>query len=276
MKKIVCCCVALVSVWCMQAQPTDSLPQTAPTTEETTQSAQTAPQLTADQLWDAANTAYINGDFHGAVLDYEQLLDRGLSSMKLYYNLANASFKEERLGKAILYYHRALRLAPGNDDIRYNLGVAEARTKDTIEQIPEFFLITWVRGVRHTMGCTAWSLLSLAALICALSLSLLYLLSQRLSLRKVGFYGTMAAGLLFVVTLWFAVGERREMRDDTQAVVMSASTVVKSSPDKSATDLFVLHEGTVVTRTGQLDGWCEVVLADGKKGWLEAKKIETI
>ena len=82
--------------------------------------------------------------------------------------------------------------------------------------------------------------------------------------------------LLFMLTTWFAVGERREMLDDTSAVVMTASTAVKSSPDKSSTDLFVLHEGTVVTITDRLDGWCEVVIADGKKGWVEGRKIEII
>lgn len=233
-------------------------------------------EVTTERLWDLANTAYINGDYHGAAESYEAILARGLSSVKLYYNLANSYFKEDRLGQAILFYHRALRMAPGNDDIRYNLQVAEARTKDKIEEIPEFFLAKWIRGVRHTMSCTAWSILSLAALVCALGLFLLYLLASRLSLRKAGFYGTFVAFVLFVATSWFALGERREMLDDTQAVVMSTSTAVKSSPDKSATDLFVLHEGTLVEVANRLDGWCEVTIADGKKGWLEAKAIETI
>lgn len=233
-------------------------------------------EVTTERLWDLANTAYINGDYHGAAESYEAILARGLSSVKLYYNLANSYFKEDRLGQAILFYHRALRMAPGNDDIRYNLQVAEARTKDKIEEIPEFFLSKWVRGVRHTMSCTAWSVLSLVALACALGLFLLYLLASRLSLRKAGFYGTLVAFVLFVATSWFALGERREMLDDTQAVVMSTSTAVKSSPDPSATDLFVLHEGTLVEVANRLDGWCEVTIADGKKGWLEAKAIETI
>lgn len=233
-------------------------------------------EATPDQLWDRANTAYINEDYHAATEIYKEILARGVSSMKLYYNLGNACFKEGELGEAILYYHRALRLAPGNDDIRYNQGVAEARTKDNIEQIPEFFLTEWFRSVRHMMSCTAWSIFSLVALVAALALSLLYLLARRLSLRKGGFYGTLVALLLFVVTTWFAWGERREMLDDTQAVVMSLSTAVKSSPDKSATDLFVLHEGTLVEITNRLEGWCEVTIADGKKGWLESKTIETI
>ena len=235
-----------------------------------------AVEASSEQLWDRANTAYINEDYHAATEIYKEILARGVSSMKLYYNLGNACFKEGELGEAILYYHRALRLAPGNDDIRYNLGVAEARTKDNIEQIPEFFLTEWFRSVRHMMSCTAWSVFSLVALVAALALSLLYLLARRLSLRKGGFYGTLVALLLFVVTTWFAWGERREMLDDTQAVVMSLSTAVKSSPDKSATDLFVLHEGTLVEITNRLEGWCEVTIADGKKGWLESKTIETI
>lgn len=230
----------------------------------------------AEALWDRANTAYINGDYHAAMEFYEELVARGLGSAKLYYNLGNAYFKDGLTGRAILYYHKALRLAPGNDDIRYNLSVAEARAKDRIEAIPDFFLTEWIRAVRRTMSCTAWSVLSLAALVLTLGLFLIYLLAQRLSLRKGGFYGTILAGVLFVLTTCFAAGERREMLDDSHAVVMAASTAVKSSPDKSSTDLFVLHEGTLVSITNRLEGWCEITIADGKKGWLEAKTIETI
>lgn len=270
MKRLIIFLILTFGVLCAYAQEgADSAAQSAAVAEP-------AAEASPEQLWDRANTAYINGDFHAAAEIYEQIYARGLTSVKLYYNLANAYFKEGRLGKSILFYRRALRLAPGNDDIRYNLSVAEARTKDNIEDIPEFFFVTWMREARHTMSCTAWSVLSLVLLACALALFLVYLLAQRLSLRKAGFYGTVVAVLLCMLTTWFALGERREMLDDTSAVVMTASTAVKSSPDKSSTDLFVLHEGTVVTITNRLDDWCEVVIADGKKGWLECRKIETI
>lgn len=231
---------------------------------------------TPEALWDLANTAYINGDYRTATETYERILDEGLSSVKLYYNLANACFKADRLGKAILYYHRALREAPGSNDIRYNLSVAEALTKDNIAQIPEFFLTQWLRDIRHAMSCTAWTVLSLAALAIALTALLLFLLAQRMRLRKAGFYTTLAAVAVFMLASWFAAGERREMLDDTQAVVMNASAVVKSSPDKSSTDLFVLHEGTLVKITGALENWCEITIADGKKGWIEQRAIERI
>lgn len=271
MKQIILVLCLLVSgVGMVSAQ--DVLPQETADVQTQEPAAADSPE----QLWDVANTAYINGDFRAAAAAYEQLLAQGFVSVKLYYNLANAYFKENRLGKAILFYHRALRLAPGNDDIRYNLSVAEARTKDNIERIPEFFFVGWMRSVRHTMGCAAWTVLSLVLLACALALFLLYLLAPRLSLRKTGFYGTLVAGLLFVCATWFAAADRREMLDDSQAVVTAASVAVKSSPDKSATDLFVLHEGTVVRIADRLGEWCEVVIGDGKKGWLESRKIEVV
>lgn len=231
---------------------------------------------TPERLWDRASTAYINGNYHEAAEAYEQLVARGWSSSKLYYNLANTYFKEDRLSRAILFYRRALRLDPGNVDIRYNLNVAEARTKDKIEQIPEFFLTEWFRGIRRTMSCTAWSVLSLVVLACGLGAILLYLLAQRLSLRKAGFYGTLAAALIFILTTGFAIGERHSMLDRSEAVVMSSSAAVKSAPDHAATDLFVLHEGTSVRITDELDRWCEITIADGKKGWVERSKIETV
>lgn len=126
------------------------------------------------------------------------------------------------------------------------------------------------------MGCTAWTILSLLFLTCALGFFLFFLLAQRLSWRKTGFYGTLVAAVLFVTATLFAAAERRGMLDRTSAVVMPASAAVKSSPDNSATDLFLLHEGTVVTITDRLDDWCEIVIDDGKKGWIENRKIEIV
>ena len=229
-----------------------------------------------EAMWDAANTAYINNNYAQAAAIYEEILQRGVLSAKLYYNLANACFKQDELGRAILYYRRALRLDPGDDDSRYNLSVAEARTKDTIDQIPEFFLTTWCKGLRRTMSATTWSVLSVLSLVVMLALVLFYLLARSLNLRKMGFYGMLGALLLFVVTSWFAAAGRAEQIGQDEAVVMSLSAAVKASPDSAATDLFVLHEGTVVEVTNRLGAWCEVMIADGKKGWTESRRIEVI
>ncbi|MEG1623141.1 MAG: tetratricopeptide repeat protein [Alistipes sp.] len=229
-----------------------------------------------EALWEAANTAYINANYVDAIAHYNQILRHGSFSAKLHYNLANAYFKQNRLGAAILHYNRALRLAPGDDDIRYNLSVAESRTKDNINAVPEFILITWVRALRNTMSGTAWTFVSLTALTGMLILVLFYLLSQRLKLRKVGFYGTLILLIVFIGATSFAASERNEAVKGDLSIVMASAAAVKSSPDKSATDIFVLHEGTKVRIVNTLGDWSEIMIVDGKKGWLENKTIKTI
>ena len=259
-----------------RAQSGDDSPTEAASETPLAQKAAPGSLEAVEQVWDMANTAYINSDYHRAIEAYSQLSLRGYASDKLYYNLANAYFKLGRYGKAILYYNRALRLAPGDADIRYNLDVANTFVKDKIAVVPEFFVKSWVRSVRMSLGCTAWSVVSLAALALLFAFVLLYLLAGRLAWRKTGFYGMLAMLLVFIASTSFAVTERSELLDGTEAVVMNSSVSVKSSPDKASTDLFVLHEGTKVRTVSELGDWREFVIDKRKKGWVEARTIETI
>lgn len=234
------------------------------------------PRYEALANWEVANQAYIDGDYAKAKDAYKSIEEGGAYSMKLYYNLANSYFKLGEIGKAILYYNRALRLAPASDDIRHNLAIAEAQTKDRIAVVPEFFLNRWMRAVRNSMSCMAWSIISLVALAVLLSALLLFLLASRLSLRKTGFYVALCAIMLFVMTTIFALSSRNDMLSKEWAVVMSSAISVKSSPDRAATDIFVLHEGTKLRIVSRMGNWCEVVIADGKKGWTEKGNLEEI
>ena len=99
-----------------------------------------AAPLDTEKIWNDANTAYVNADYPAATEGYERLLGEGYESAQLYLNLGNAYFKRGMNGRAILNYRKALRLAPGDEDIRYNLSIAEARTQDRIESVPVFFV----------------------------------------------------------------------------------------------------------------------------------------
>lgn len=239
--------------------------------------AESAPDaLSSEALWSRANDSYAAGEYAAALADYEAILNDGKHSAALYYNLANTYFKLEQLGRAILYYNRALRLSPADEDIRHNLEYAEQMTKDSIEKIPEFVLTTWVRAIRGALSSTAWTVVSLVMLTLSLAMALVFLLSQRMSWRKTGFYVMVLAAVLFVVTTLFAISERREIVNSREAIIMNSAVSIKSSPDRAATELFVLHEGTKVFVGEALGGWAEVRISDGRKGWIEESRIEKI
>ncbi len=240
------------------------------------QKAEALEEFSAEKSWDAANKAYQEADYKRAETLYRAILEQGLHSAKLYYNLANTLFKQEQLGEAILYYNKALRLSPADEDVRHNLEYAENSTKDSIEQIPEFFLFAWIRAVRNLMSCDGWTIFSLVILVIGLAAALFYLLAQRISTRKAGFYVMVLAALLFLVATLFANYERKAIVNHNEAIVMSSAVSVKSSPDRAATELFVLHEGTKLSIGERMDGWVEVRIADGRKGWIESSRIAEI
>lgn len=229
-----------------------------------------------EALWDAAAAAYNAGDYDTAIEYYTTILSGNRHSADLYYNLANAYFKREQIALALLNYNRALRLSPGDEDVRHNLEFAEQSTRDSIEQIPEFFLTTWVRSLRSLLSGNAWTVLSLVLLALTLAMALQFLLAQRLSMRKVGFYAMGVLGVLFILTTSFAWSARSEATQRREAIIMSSSVSIKSSPDATSTELFVLHEGTKVRVGEVMDGWAEVRIADGRKGWIEINRIERI
>lgn len=233
-------------------------------------------ETASSERWEAGNKAYIDGKYNDAAVAYRSIVEGGEYSVELYYNLANAYFKMDSIGKAILYYNKALRIDPSSEDILHNLSLAEMKTKDRIIAVPEFFLTRWFQSVRNGMSCMAWSVLSLVALALLLASVLLFLLATPLGVRKGGFYGALVSFVLFVTLTGFAVSSRNDMLSHNEAVVMISAIAVKSSPDRSAPDLFVLHEGTKVRVVAEMDEWCEVVIADGKKGWTERKNIEEI
>lgn len=232
--------------------------------------------LSNEQLWDKANTAYINESYDNAIEIYNAILESGQFSDKLYFNLGNANFKSNRLGAAILNYEKALKISPTDADIIYNLEVAKSRTKDRINEVPEFFLKSWNRAIQRLLSCTGWSILSLVMLVVFLASLLQFLLSESMKHRKMGFTSGIISMVLLLFTSYYAFKERHIMINHNSAVVMSQSLAVKSSPDNSSTDLFVLHEGTTISVKRTFGEWSEIVIADGKEGWVETKRIEEI
>ena len=53
-------------------------------------------------------------------------------------------------------------------------------------------------------------------------------------------------------------------------------TDVRSEPQKMASTVVVLHEGTKVYVKEAVVGWKKVQLTDGTEGWIESKSIKEV
>lgn len=223
-----------------------------------------------------ADSAYAKQQYQEAITYYEALLRQGVSA-DLYYNLGNAYYRTEDITRAVLNYERALLLSPGDKDIKYNLQLARSMTIDKITPESEMFFFTWYHSVVNLMSVDGWARTALIMLAIAILLALCYLFSERMWLRKAGFFGCLIALVVFVVANIFAYQQKDQTLNRKGAIVTAPSVQVKSTPASNGTDLFILHEGTKVEVTdSSMKEWKEIRVADGKEGWLETAAIELI
>lgn len=239
--------------------------------------ARAAETAKADSLWNAGVEAYSAAQWTSALQNWSKLELSGVESAELYYNLGNAYFKNGDLAHSIIYYERALKLRPSYRDARHNLEFANASIQDNIEQIPEFFLKTWLRKLCWLLPADVWAVLFLVFLAALALLAPIFLLSQASGTRKGAFFGGIAALLLCIICLSCAGWQKSDYLSDKDAIVVSGSAPVKSSPsDQSSSDLFVLHEGTKVHILDSVGDWRKIELADGREGWLPVEDTEII
>ncbi len=223
-----------------------------------------------------ADDAYVKGGYQQAIADYKELLRKGASA-SLFYNLGNAYYRSDSLTQAILCYERAARLAPADDDIRFNLQFARSKTIDKVTPVSEMFFVTWYHSLVNLWGVDTWATLSVVGLLLSLLLLLAYLFASSVGFRKIGFFGSIAFVVVFLLSNLFAYQQKQMMVNDSGAIIISPSVSVKKTPDSKGADVFVLHEGTRVDITDcSMKQWRGVKLADGREGWLPADVLEQI
>lgn len=223
------------------------------------------------------NRLYREGDFAGALESYRRIEEAGFESGALYYNIGNSYFKLGELGSAILYYERARRLMPGDDDLQANLELARTLTVDEVDPLPGFLPFRALRWWIHLLPIRVLTWLVGLTYVSAMACVTLWVLWRGSSAgtwagRTAGALGLVAA--LFGVNLLsvdLGIGEAR------RAVVMDEAADVQSAPSEDPSlQVFTVHEGTTVRIDRQSGNWVEIVLDDGKVGWLELGALEEI
>jgi tetratricopeptide (TPR) repeat protein len=234
------------------------------------------PEGGAHRLFDEGSILYQQEDFASALDKFHQIGELGLESPALYFNLGNTYYKLDRVGKSILYYERALRLDPKDEDVLANLVIANQATVDKITPPPEFALAAWLRWALYLFPVSTL-LRSLAIFYLALGAFAVILIttgeSALGSLIKKAALVTLVA-LLVTAVLFLA--QWQDSRNRIEAIVMAEELPAMDAPGNGGTELFSIHEGTKVRIDQTSNGWIEIVLPDGKIGWVSSDGIEII
>lgn len=228
------------------------------------------------KLSEQANKAYIDGQYYFAIELYDSILKEGYASAGLYYNMGNAYFKTNQLPYAILYYEKAKKLSPSDDNISFNLNLANTLITDKIDEIPQLFYQRWWQSLYSIFSSDMWAKISIFAMFIVFIFLAIYLISNVILLKKISFLFFI---LFFVTTLFSLIFAKKQhnmaFREKT-GIVFSPRLTAKSSPDENSIDLFVIHEGTKVFINDNVGEWCEIKIANGNIGWIKKSAIKPI
>lgn len=229
---------------------------------------------TPNERWQQGNEAYQQEQWAEAVNHYEAILSAGGGNGKVHFNLANAYFKNENLGQAILHYYRAQRYLPGDPDITNNLEIAnQTRVDPIIENEDEAFLehinFIW----QHLpYPVVFWS--GLVALLLAGAASML-IIARPDSGKWVG-YVLVCTALSGLFLMGAAFLQHRQLVREDFAVILAEEVNVLSGPQTREQVNFSLHEGIRCLILDETPGWYRIRLANGHNGWVPQSALERI
>ncbi|MCG3166971.1 MAG: hypothetical protein POELPBGB_02754 [Bacteroidia bacterium] len=227
-------------------------------------------------LYNEANELYKKAEYQAAIEKYELVLKSNFVSGELYYNLGNAYFKTNQIPMAILCYERAKKLMPGDEDVEFNLSIANLKIVDKIEVMPRLFIYGWIDFLMNIFSFEGWAWAGIISLVLAMFGFVLFRTSEATGLRKVFFYTGLVLVVFTVKSFVIANIQYKKATGENTAIIFTPTVNVKSSPVANGTNLFVLHEGTKVELLDKVGEWSKIKLSDGNQGWVETASFVVI
>ena len=220
-----------------------------------------------------ANTKYQSGDFKGALSHYEKILTDSKETAALDYDLGNAYFRSGKKGKALLFYERAFRILPRDEDIRWNIEIVKTAVADRLEAPDDNLTVYWMKKIVDRLTINEICLALSGLLVLWTFLSLLTFIFPFMKAVNRGF------GVLIVILFLPAVvlfGFKWMDVKDPRVVVLDKEVLARYGPSEKETKAFTLHEGAEAKISDETKDWLYITLQNKSSGWIQKKTCEII
>ena len=228
------------------------------------------------QTFEQANQLYLQAKYPDAIAQYEKIVQSGFESGELYFNLGNAYYKSGNIQKAILNYERAKQLLPRDEDVQFNLQLANLQVVDKIDAVPRLFVYRWIDSMLALFSLSTMGWIVYSFFILTLAAFAFFLYARTYTQKRLSMFGGLVFSAALILTM-IGYGVQSYKESNTEfAIVMSDVANIKAAPDSKGNDLFVLHKGLRVQVLDSVNHWRKIRLADGKVGWIPEDDCESI
>lgn len=214
-----------------------------------------------------ADSYYLKNEFQNAIQVYESLLEMNLHSPSIYFNLGNAYFQINELGKSRWAYETGLVYFPRSEELKFNLDMLKKTLTNDID----------IESNRFNNFLKMITLNELIDFICFLLLLLTIFIGLKKS-RKINdiFYpNSIIIFSIFIVI--FIISFKITMSRELQGVVITNQPEVFSDLKNKIIDKnIVLFDGNKVSIINHKQNFYEISLIDGRKGWINKNQLRNL
>ena len=219
------------------------------------------------KLFNEANDLFISKKYKKSIELYEKIIDSGQENSTVFYNLGNAYYRSGDIGHAIWAYKHANKFSPRDKDIIHNLKIAEAKKIDRINSPPLFILHDFYRKIKSSM--TMFELILVGGILFFI-FSLLWIkqiFSGKKNVLSKGIFQILLTFIIIVHAVILDMDFERK-RISNEAIIVEKSDAQSGPFLGDNKVLFKINEGSVVEVLEEKNNWSEIILIDGKKGWV--------
>jgi hypothetical protein len=175
-----------------------------------------------------------------------------------------------------LNFERALKLNPKNEDIQFNLELANLSVVDKIISPPQFITTTLFSDLKKLWGMQTLTFLALGFYLILALIIIMKIISRRRTVQRILNLVLVPVVIVFLLIALTFITRVNDSNTSRFAIVLADKIDVLSSPGAQATELFSLHEGLKFKVEEIRDDWAKIRLADGKVGWVRKDVFEII
>lgn len=225
-----------------------------------------------DPILDSAKTQYDQANYVEAIESYETVLSQGLESGELRFNLGNAYYRTGNTGKAILNYEKALLELPGDEDVLFNLAIANSQKKDVFEDIPNIGFGSIFTSINKIIHFEVWAILSCILFLLTGGLYFYAKKEKVLKYKRLSFVAAITAIILGTVS----VQQKNAVLNSKAGIIINKQSNIFSEPNINSTLLLEVNKGTKLKILNEDSEWFQIQSPSNDKGWIQKENIESI
>lgn len=216
---------------------------------------------------------YNSGKYMEALEEWKKI-ENDYKDFRIFYNIGNSYVKLNKIGYAMLYYEKALKLKQ-DKRIEDNINFLKLKMLDKVEEEPK-------TPLRRTLE-KIYKKLNISNLLYPFSISflLINLIVTYYLLSPLKFPKNLLILISFLITLFLITGILLfhfwyMEKNVIYGVILNETVPVKSAPMEESIDLFIVHEGLKVRVFEEVENWVRIVLPNGMSGFVLKDSLSLI